>query len=153
MPLRPHVFDDPAALGSAAAALVADRLEAAPDRFLLGCPGGRSAATTYLALAREVQRRRLDLGGLTVVMMDDYLVPDGAGGLRREDPAAAHSCERFAVEQIVRPLEAAAGPGRGFGPDALWLPDPVAPEEYDRRIAHAGGIGLFLLASGAGDGH
>ena len=33
------------------------------------------------------------------------------------------------------------------------MPDPSAPEAYDRRLATVGGIDLFLLASGAGDGH
>ena len=37
--------------------------------------------------------------------------------------------------------------------DRLWLPDPADPDAYDERIAAAGGIDLFLLASGAGDGH
>ncbi len=35
----------------------------------------------------------------------------------------------------------------------FWMPDPSAPAEYDLRLAAAGGIDLFLLASGAGDGH
>lgn len=154
MPITPVVFADPAALGHAAAALVADRLEAAHgEPFLLGCPGGRSPSTTYAALAVEVALRHLDLSNVTIVMMDDYLVPDGTGHLRREDPQAQHSCERFGLDQIVRPLNAAAGSARGIRPEHLWLPDPTDPEAYDLRIANAGGIDVFLLASGASDGH
>jgi glucosamine-6-phosphate deaminase len=37
--------------------------------------------------------------------------------------------------------------------DSVWFPDPVDPSAYDRRIADAGGIDFFLLASGASDGH
>jgi glucosamine-6-phosphate deaminase len=35
----------------------------------------------------------------------------------------------------------------------VWLPDPREPERYDERIAAAGGIDLFLLATGVSDGH
>jgi glucosamine-6-phosphate deaminase len=35
----------------------------------------------------------------------------------------------------------------------VWFPDPKDPAAYDRRIAEAGGIDFFLLASGASDGH
>ena len=37
--------------------------------------------------------------------------------------------------------------------DATWFPDPRDPAAYDARIADAGGIDFFLLASGASDGH
>ena len=33
------------------------------------------------------------------------------------------------------------------------MPDPAVAAGYDMRLADAGGIDLFLLASGAGDGH
>ena len=38
-------------------------------------------------------------------------------------------------------------------PENIWLPDPADPSAYDRRIEDAGGIDVFILASGAGDGH
>ena len=41
----------------------------------------------------------------------------------------------------------------GVPPERVWLPDVEAPQAYDARIANAGGIDLFLLASGASDGH
>ena len=39
--------------------------------------------------------------------------------------------------------------GRGSGQSSA----PADPEGYEQRLADAGGIDLFLLASGAGDGH
>ena len=91
---------------------------------LLGCPGGRSLLTTY--------RHLPELPETTIVMMDEYLpVP----------PASAHfSCRGFAERELPRARE-------------LWLPDPDDPPAYNDRIAEAGGIDLFLLASGASDGH
>lgn len=90
---------------------------------LLGCPGGRSLLTTYRALP--------ELPETTAVTMDEYLpVP----------PASAHySCRGFA-ERELRVAE-------------IWAPDPEDPAEYEQRIAAAGGIDIFLLASGASDGH
>jgi glucosamine-6-phosphate deaminase len=91
---------------------------------LLGCPGGRSLLTTY--------RQLPELPETTIVMMDEYLpVP----------PTSAHfSCRGFAERELPRARE-------------IWLPEPEDPPAYDDRIAEAGGIDLFLLASGASDGH
>lgn len=154
MQLSPQVFPDATGLGEAAAQIVAGAIAAAPGRpFLLGCPGGRSAASTYVALAGIAARTDLDLSRLVVVMMDDYLVPDGAGRLSREDPRAPHSCERFGRQEILGRVNAAVPAGHRIDPDNLWLPDPARADAYDQRLADAGGIDLFLLASGASDGH
>jgi glucosamine-6-phosphate deaminase len=156
MRVEPTVFDGPEAVGRALAALIADRIaEAGAGRsFLLGCPSGRSPWTTYVSLAREVTARRLDLTGLVIVMMDEYVErDDGTGEMHRVDATAPHSCLRFGQTEIVDRLNAAAGPGRGISPDRYWVPDPAAPGGYDRQIAGHGGIDLFILASGAGDGH
>ncbi len=156
MSVEPEVFADAARLGAGAAARSADELVAARRAgrsFLLGCPGGRSASSTYQALAVLVAERRLDLGHVVVVMMDDYVIRIADGTLDHEDVHALHSCVRFGQEEIVRPLSAAAGPGRGVPAANLWLPDARCPAAYDARIADAGGVDVFLLASGAGDGH
>jgi glucosamine-6-phosphate deaminase len=95
-------------------------------------------------MARRLAERPQDLGHVVFAMMDEYLVPDG--------PALAHapgdapwSCHHFVRDVIVRPL--------GIRDDAVWFPDPRDPAAYDARLADAGGIDLFLLASGASDGH
>jgi glucosamine-6-phosphate deaminase len=151
---RVKVFDDATAAGAALAAEIADGIAAAASdgrRYLLGCPGGRSPRATYAALATEVAARGLDLSGVVIVMMDDYLEPDGSS--YRRVPATAHfSCENFALTEITGPLNAAAR--RGTIPaDTVWLPDPRDPAAYDDTIRAAGGIDLFILASGASDGH
>jgi glucosamine-6-phosphate deaminase len=154
--VEPTVFDGVEAIGRALATLIADELVAAGPRrpFLLGCPSGRSPWSTYRALAREVAARQLDLSGLVIVMMDEYVERDDAtGAMRRVDPGAPHSCLRFGQTEIVDRLNAAAGPGRGIDPGHYWVPDPASPERYDQLIADHGGIDLFILASGAGDGH
>ena len=157
MRVRPTVFDDPPALGRALAARIADGIEAAHGvgrPYVLGCPGGRSPMTTYAELARLVGERRLDLSGVVVAMMDNYVEADPAsGGFVHVPDDLAHSCRRFGREFIVDPLSAAAGAGRGISHDRLWVPDPARPDDHERRLADAGGLDLFILASGSSDGH
>lgn len=137
-----HILETPDDLGAAVAADIAARMT---GRFLLGCPGGRSPKPVYAALARL----GLDLSGLVIVMMDDYLTDTMAA----VDDRAHYSCRRFARVDIQAVLNAGRPPAQQI-PDAnVWFPDPANPAAYDARIRQAGGIGYFLLASGAGDGH
>lgn len=151
----PVVFADAGAMGVALAEEIADGIEQSRrrgERYLLGCPGGRSPRTTYAALAQIVRERVLDLRHVVIVMMDDYVIDDGDGP-RRIDPGMHCSVERFAHHEIVGPLNAAAPEGMGISPDNVWLPDASSPQAYDARLREAGGINLFILASGDSDGH
>jgi glucosamine-6-phosphate deaminase len=157
---EPRVFADAGALGAALAAdVVADINAAARDgrRYLLGCPGGRSLRSTYRAVAARLRGSPVDLAHVVIVMMDDYLadghLDDAPGPVRRVPADALHSCERFARREIAEPWSRAVVPRRGIADGHVWLPDPREPERYDERIAAAGGIDLFLLATGASDGH
>ena len=127
-PLR--VFETPESLGEAIATHVLSRVAEADGRFLLGCPTGRTPRPVYAALAR----RKAELRHVTLVMMDEYLVSDRWA-------TEPWSCHAFVRQQM------------NFGAGEVWFPDPADPTAYDRRIAEAGGIDLFLLASGASDGH
>ncbi|MEU6323185.1 6-phosphogluconolactonase [Streptomyces sp. NPDC047009] len=149
------VYPDAEALGAALAAeIVTGMSEAAARvrRYLLGCPGGRSLMSTYEAVAAWLRSAPMDLSHVVIVMMDDYL-DDAHGPVRRVPAEALHSCERFARLQIAEPWSRAVGPGHGIRDDHVWIPDPGDPPRYDVRIAAAGGIDLFLLATGASDGH
>jgi glucosamine-6-phosphate deaminase len=131
VPAEVRIFEHAEALGAALAAQIVARHDASEGQFLLGCPGGRSLRTTYRALAASGRH----LGRLVVVMMDEYV---GA------EPEAHYSGARFAREEIAAPL--------GLPQDRVWLPGADDPEAYERRIG-AAGVDLFLLASGASDGH
>ncbi|MFM9135942.1 MAG: 6-phosphogluconolactonase [bacterium] len=150
-----RVFEDADALGRALAAEIVKGIDAANDEgraYLLGCPGGRSPRSTYRALAELVWERGTDLSSVVIVMMDDY-VADSGGSLHRVDPSLHCSVERFAPVEIVGPLTEAAATGRGITADRVWIPDPATPSAYDDRLTAAGGIDLFILASGDTDGH
>lgn len=151
-PLAPRVFEGEQELGRALASRIVDGVREAGQggrNFLLGCPGGRSPLSTYRALPEVADERSVDLSPLMVVMMDDYVIPTRRGYVHV--PIDAHySCRRFAIEEIGKPLAHLPGAPEE---DRIWMPDPADPPAYDRRIAEAGGIDLFLLASGASDGH
>ncbi|MEU8133106.1 6-phosphogluconolactonase [Streptodolium elevatio] len=96
----------------------------------------------------------VDAGGTTGSVASVASVGSvGSGAFVDVDHAAHNSCHRFAAEEIVGPLNAAAGEGRGIPADAVWFPHPSDPAAYDGRLAEAGGVDLFILASGASDGH
>ncbi len=147
------IFDTPEQLGLAVANDIAERIAAAKGRrFLLGCPGGRSPQPVYAALARLVAERGLDLSGLTIVMMDDYVIETDSG-FAHVDAKAHFSCRRFAWADIQAVLNRGLDAARRIPHTNVWFPDPGAPQDYDGRIAAAGGVDYFLLASGASDGH
>jgi glucosamine-6-phosphate deaminase len=98
---------------------------------VLGLPAGRTPRSTLAALSR----RALDLAGLHVVMMDEFV------GARGHEP---HSCRRFALDEVLPAL----GPGVH-----LHVPDERDPDGYERLLDSLGGIDAFVLASGATDGH
>ncbi len=118
----------------------------------LGCPGGRSLRTTYRALARAAAERRIDFSTLHIVMMDEYVEARGERWALCS-PDAHYSCFRFG-EAEIRQLVNAGLPDSLRIPSAnLHVPDPNAPLDYEALIARLGGIDVFLLASGASDGH
>ncbi|WP_375000877.1 6-phosphogluconolactonase [Aeromicrobium sp. CTD01-1L150] len=145
-----EILPDAEAVGATLASRIADGLERSRQQgrpYVLGCPGGRSLQPTYRALAAEAAKRGPGLGPLLIVMMDDYVV-ERAGDLRPIDPDSHASCARFAREEIAAILSAA-----GVVDVEIWLPDPQRPQDFDAQITEAGGVDLFLLASGASDGH
>ena len=153
-PLR--VFPSPDALGDAMAERILDAIEdtrAGGRRFLLGCPTGRTPRPSFGAMARRLADEPQDLSALVLVMMDEYLVPVDDGGLRYASAEQLWSCHHFARTEIAARLNENLPPGERIPPTSTWFPDPRRPEAYDARIAEAGGVDLFLLASGASDGH
>ncbi|WP_254640831.1 6-phosphogluconolactonase [Streptomyces sp. BV129] len=153
--MKVRVFPHATDVGRSAASVIADGIRQARRSgrdYLLGCPAGRSARTTYRSLAQLLSVEQIPLDHLRLVLMDSYVHTVGKSLCL--PPGDAHwSAERFAAEEIVGPLNAAAPAGKGVAAHHVWLPDPSEPEEFDQRIRSAGGVDLFLLASGSTDGH
>lgn len=154
---RVLVFPDAEALGAQLAGEILDLLSEARKGarpFLLGCPGGRSLRSTYRALGQLAAEQGADLSRLVIVMMDEYVLPSRRAGRFRNCPAGAHySCHRFAREEIAAVLNAGLRASRRVRSASVWFPDPAASAAYETKIEKAGGVDLFLVASGASDGH
>ena len=150
-----RVLPSPDAIGEAVAERVLSRIERArltDAPFLLGCPTGRTPRPVFAAMARRVAEMPQDLSHVVLVMMDEYLVPAG-GGLEYAPASQPWSCHYFARVEIAERLNAGLPPERRLASASIWFPDPADPQAYDSRIADAGGIDFFILASGASDGH
>jgi len=148
-------FETASELGEAAGAVIADGIlasAAASRPYLLGCPGGRTPRVIFNALGRRCADRAIDCSHVVIVMMDDYLEP----GVSTPTPVpsdAHNSCRRFAEFEIRQVINRGLPTGIAIPHESIWFPDPTAPSRYDDRIAGAGGIDLFVVASGASDGH
>lgn len=155
-PLPVEIYPTADALGEALAARILSGIRqagTAPRPFLLGCPGGRSARSTYLALGRQAAAAQVSLAHVVIVMMDNYIFPDGAGGYVHCADDAHYSCRRFALDEIWQPLNAGLPAALRIPQAGVWLPDPANPAAYETRLQAAGGVAFFIIASGASDGH
>jgi glucosamine-6-phosphate deaminase len=103
-------------------------------------------------MARRLAETKQDISHLTLVMMDEYLVASERGF----EYAPEHnvwSCHHFVREEIAGPLNEGLPPANRIRDESIWFPDPRDPDAFDKRVADAGGIDFFILASGASDGH
>jgi glucosamine-6-phosphate deaminase len=142
------------AAGVLAAERILDRLAAtdASREFLLACPAGRSPLSTYRALGRFAGERGQDLSRVVIAMIDEYVI-ETDDGYELCDPSAHYSCRRHVFEDLLRLVNTNVTPRHRVRAERVLVPDPRDPDEFDARIADAGGVDLFLLASGASDGH
>lgn len=154
MSAKLKIFETAGDLGDQLAGEILAAIAAKGDApFLLGCPAGRSLRSTYEAFARLAAERRADLSRLIIVMMDDYVTRDAAGRfafLSETDPT---TCLHFAEHELRRPINSGLAEAHHLRAENIWFPDPLDPAAFDTRLEQAGGIDLFLLASGASDGH
>ncbi len=153
--LNLRCFQTAEQLGGAAAALIIDGIADAASsgrRFLLGCPGGRTPQPIYAALAQRCAADAVDCSHVVIVMMDDYLETD-ADPPRVVDSDVAHSCRRFAEHDIRAVVNASLRPEHRIPATSIWFPEPTGPEQFDRRLVESGGVDVFIVASGASDGH
>ena len=149
------IFDDACQLGEALSARIMRGVREAGEEnrpYLLGCPAGRSGKSTYDAFAKSLRKEPVDCSRLVLVMMDEYLVETDAGF--NYCPIDSHySCRGFAEKEIRQRLNEALPLAWQIPLENLWTPNPHDLAEYEWRIEAAGGVDLFILASGASDGH
>ncbi len=153
--MRVSVHETADDLGSALAGEIFaqfQRSQRAGRKYLLGCPSGRSPKSTYAALAALFADADLDLSDLILVMMDEY-VEGSHPQFRYVDIEKHYSCRRFASVEMAARFNAGLPSSRHLPSENIWFPDPIRSAAYDERITAMGGVDLFILASGASDGH
>lgn len=154
--MRISIHDRPADIGAKIAPRIVEGIRHASAEgraYVLGCPGGRSPMPVYEALCERLASEPLDCSSLVIAMMDEYLLGEAGEDLSPPPASAHYSCRGFGEREIVARINAGLPDAWRVRPENFWMPNPANPSDYDRRLALAGGIDLFLLASGAGDGH
>ncbi|EPQ25745.1 uncharacterized protein PFL1_06612 [Pseudozyma flocculosa PF-1] len=143
--MRCIIRDTPDAVGRYSGDYVAARIQAhfasSDRRFVLGCPTGSTPLATYRRLVQLYDEGRLSFRNVVTFNMDEYV------GLPRDHPQSYHSFmwRHFFSHIDIQPCNVHILDGTA--------PDLVAEcEAYERAIAEAGGIDLFLAGAGS-DGH
>lgn len=137
-----EVARDAADAARLAADVVADTVRARPDA-VIGFATGRTPRALYAQLARRVARRELDLRGIRVVALDEYV------GVAPDDP---RSFAAYLDAHVIRPLH--IDPRRVSLLDGSAASDEVLAERcraYD-RLLDAAGVDLQIVGIGR-NGH
>ena len=121
--------------------------------FVLGCPSGRTPRSTLKALTELVTEQQIDISNLVVVMMDDYVQEISPGHFENVPIDAHFSCRKWAILELRDALNSGLPVDRQIKAENVRCPEGAAPAEFENWIDALGGIDLFILASGASDGH
>lgn len=136
------IVPDAQAVAHVAAERIAEVIRSAPAAGgVIGVATGSSPLGTYGALAERVASGALDTANVTAFALDEYV------GLDPAHPESYHSVIR---RTVTEPL--GLDPARVHVPDGAAADIDAACEDYERRIAEAGGVDLQLLGIGA-NGH
>ncbi len=119
-------------------------------RLVLGVPWGTTPVPVFDAFSELVLKNNIDLSGLHMVMMDEYVESSGSGYsyVGAEAPYSGHY--HMEKDFLSKLPEKQARQLR----QNMRFPDVANPEGFDDFIAKKiGGVDLFLVAVGAEDGH
>ncbi len=134
------IVADAAGVAERAAEQVAAVIRRRPAA-VIGVATGSSPVGTYAALAARVRAGTLDASQISAFALDEY------AGLDLSHPESYHQVIR---RTVTEPL--GLDPSRVHVPDGSAADLAAAGEDYERRIAEAGGIDLQILGIGA-NGH
>ena len=109
----------------------------AGQKYLLGCPSGRSPKSTYAALAALFADADLDLSDLILVMMDEY-VEGSHPEFRYVEIGKHYSCRRFASVEMAARFNAGLSRSKHLPPENIWFPDPIRSSARNRSAVATG---------------
>lgn len=142
------VFDTPEQLGKAAAELILAEY-GKKGKFVLGVPWGTTPVPIFDAFAEIVKKKEIDLSKFRIVVMDEYVQRKGSGYsfIDEKLPSSGH----YHMERdILKKLHAKQSAQLKAN---IHYPDPNDPESFDSSIEKLGGVDIFIVATGAYDGH
>lgn len=153
--INPIVLADDLSVGHYAAEIIFTELVRAKSEgrtFVLGCPGGRTPRSTYNALAAMIKAGEQDISHVVIAMMDEFLQENPDGTFTNHSEDRHFSCIGFARREIFNVLNAAAPAGGKIPEEGLRFPVAADPQGYEDFLREVG-VDVFLMASGATDGH
>ncbi|VXC24543.1 glucosamine-6-phosphate deaminase [Pseudoclavibacter sp. 8L] len=133
------IMAGPAEVGAFAAGRIADVIAGNPEA-VLGVATGSSPLEAYRSLAAR-RAEGLDFSRVSAFALDEYV------GIARSHAESYHA---VVGREVVEPL--GLDPARVHVPDGLAADLDAACEDYEAKIAAAGGVDVQLLGIGA-NGH
>ncbi|MEK6837116.1 MAG: 6-phosphogluconolactonase [Nanoarchaeota archaeon] len=142
------VFNTVTELGNAAAETIMKQYEE-DGKLVLGVPWGTTPVPVFDAIAELVKQRKIDLSKMQIVVMDEYLT-ETQSGYFYISKEVSYSGHYHLEKDLFSKL-----PGKQAMQLRLntYFPKPEKPEEFDAFIKSLGGVNIFLVATGAHDGH
>jgi len=141
-----NILKNPEELGEHIANKVFKMLKQKRNTFVLGVPWGSSPIPFFNSFSKLVKKHNTDLSKMHLIMMDEYVKDrNNYSYVPKDGPYCGHY--KLENDFLVKlPTEQAQKINVHF-------PDSANPENFDKFIKNLGGVDLFLVATGAEDGH
>ncbi len=146
--LKIRIFDSPEKLGETAANLILAEYKQ-KGRLVLGVPWGTTPVPILDAFAEIVKAKEIDLSKFNMVMMDEYVQQKGSG-YSFVDANLSFSGHFHMGKDLFRKLPAKQAAQLKAN---MHFPDPNSPATFEQLIEKLGGVDIFIVATGAHDGH
>lgn len=146
--LKIRIFETPEDLGRAAAGLILEEY-GQKGKLILGVPWGSTPIPILNAFADIVKKQNVSLANFHMVMMDEYVVKEN-NSYSYVDGKAAYSGRYHVNRDILRKLPSLQSAELAKN---IHFPNPNNPEGFDKLIEGLGGVDIFIVATGAHDGH
>ncbi len=142
------VFDTPEKLGKAAAEMILAEY-GKKGKLVLGVPWGTTPVPILDAFAKMAAKDKTDFSNFDIVMMDEYVMKKGAGYsfIDEKLPSSGHyhmEKDLFSKLPPNQAIQLAAN---------THYPNPGNPEGFELFLEKLGGVDIFIVATGAHDGH
>lgn len=116
-------------------------------KLVLGVPWGSTPVPFFNSFSTLVNRHNTDLSQMHLVMMDEYVSKNNNGYSFANQNASYCGHYRLKVDFLEKL------PSKEAQNIQIHFPFPNDPKSFETFIKNLGGIDLFLVATGAEDGH